>query len=180
VEAIRAVEGHAGAPPADPRILVALWLYATVRSIGSARELARRCDPQQGEVPFQWICGGVSMNHHTLSDFRVGPMELLDQLLTEGVAVLRHEGLVDLADDSPSVAAWRQRMGSDEAKEIYKERASTAECVNAIARNRGLQQFRVRGLRKVRAVLLWYVLAHNLIRAATLRAERSQEAATTN
>jgi hypothetical protein len=81
-------------------------------------------------------------------------------------------------DDSPPVAAWRERMATDEAKEIYKERASTAEYVNAIARNRGLQQFRVRGLRKVRAVLLWYVLAHNLIRAATLRAQRSQEAAT--
>ena len=71
-------------------------------------------------------------------------------------------------------------MATDEAKEIYKDRASTAECVNAIARNRGLQQFRVRGLRKVRVVLLWYVLAHNLIRAATLRAERSQEAAATH
>ena len=72
--------------------------------------------------------------------------------------------------DSAAVASWRVRMGTDEAKTIYKERASTAECVNAIARNRGLQQFRVRGLVKVRAVALWYALAHNLVRAATLRA----------
>jgi transposase len=71
LERIRAVEGHAGAPPADPRILTALWLYATLRGVGSARELARRCDPQRGEVPFQWIAGGVSMNYHTLSDSRV-------------------------------------------------------------------------------------------------------------
>jgi len=81
------------------------------------------------------------------------------------------------ADDAPAVAAWRQRMATAEAKEIYKLRASTAECVNAIARNRGLQQFRVRGLAKVRAALLWYVLAHNLIRAATLRAQRDGKAA---
>jgi hypothetical protein len=66
-------------------------------------------------------------------------------------------------------------MATDEAKEIYKERAATAECVNAIARNRGLYQVRVRGRPKVLAVVLWYVLAHNLIRAATLRAEKQNE-----
>lgn len=74
-----------------------------------------------------------------------------------------------LESDSEAVAAWRQRMGTDGAKEIYKERAATAECVNAIARNRGLRQFRVRGLKKVKVVLLWFVLAHNLMREAALR-----------
>ncbi len=73
-------------------------------------------------------------------------------------------------DDSAAVAQWRVRMATPEAKAIYKDRASTAECVNAIARNRGLQQLRVRGLSKVRAVILWYALAHNLMRAVTLRA----------
>jgi hypothetical protein len=72
--------------------------------------------------------------------------------------------------DSVAVAAWRVRMGTAEAKEIYKERASTAECVNAQARNRGLRQFLVRGTTKVRAVLLWYALAHNLVRALALGA----------
>ena len=65
-------------------------------------------------------------------------------------------------------------MGTDEAKQIYKERASTAECVNAIARNRGLRQFNVRGLCKAKAVILWYVIAHNLMRTLTLRAEREK------
>lgn len=377
--AIRSVEGHAGAPPADPRILFALWLYATLRGIGSARELARRCDPQTGEVAFLWICGGVTVNHHTLSDFRVDHVGLLDRTLTESIAVLRHEGLVTLervaqdgmkvrasagaasfrreqtlhdhlaeaqaqvealkqelesdpgaaknrqqaareraareraerlaqaleqlplvreqkqgaeaqeqarvsttdpearvmkmADggfrpaynvqletdtqtqliagvdvtssggdqgklapmiqqharrygqapdealvdggfakkdditavspphgnttvyapvqkskkqdvdphapregDSLAVKEWRARMATEEAQEIYKERAATAECVNAISRNRGLTQVRVRGRPKVLAVVLWYVLAHNLIRAATLRAERAAQA----
>jgi len=73
--------------------------------------------------------------------------------------------------DSETIAEWRRRMGTAEAKAIYKERASTAECVNAIARNRGLRQFLVRGLAKVRAVVLWFALAHNLMRAAALRAE---------
>jgi transposase len=71
--------------------------------------------------------------------------------------------------DSDAIAAWRQRMGTDEAKEIYKERAATAECVNAAARNRGLRQFLVRGQRKARAVALWYALAHNLMRTLALR-----------
>ena len=73
-------------------------------------------------------------------------------------------------DDSPAVAEWRVRMGTAEAKETYKKRAATAECVNALARNRGLQQFRVRGLVKVRAVVLLYALVQNLMRAVALRA----------
>jgi transposase len=74
--------------------------------------------------------------------------------------------------DSAAVAAWRVRMGTPEAKEIYRERAATAECVNAIARNRGLTAFRVRGLERARAVVLWFALAHNLLRAVALRAAR--------
>ena len=55
---------------------------------------------------------------------------------------------VALPDDSEAIVQWRQRMGSEAAKEIYKQRAATAECVNAIARGRGLTQFLVRGLRR--------------------------------
>jgi transposase len=378
LELIQATETQAGAPAIDPRILMSLWLYATLRGIGSARELDRRCDPELGELPFQWICGEVGVNYHTLADFRTAHGDFLDTLLTQCVATLRHEGLVDLErvaqdgikvrasagtgsfrrretleehlaeaeqqvralkeelqsdfsaasrrqqkakeraarerqeriqralaemaeveakkkvadkerarvsttdaeartmkmgdggfrpaynvqlatdtatqiitgvdvsnsggdqgkmapmvhqleerygqapaemlvdggfakkedivkvspptggttvyapvqkskdperdphtprpDDAPAVAEWRERMATDQAKKIYKERASTAECVNAIARNRGLQQFRVRGLAKVKATMLWFVLAHNLVRAATLRAEGEKQA----
>jgi transposase len=370
---IKSVENNVGHPGTDPRILIAVWLYATLRGIGSARELDRRCKPEAGEIPFQWICGGVTLNHHTLSDFRVEHVEFLDQLVTNSVAALLNEELVTLDrvahdgmkvrasagaasfrrkptleehledarrqvetlkqellhnpaaasarqkaareraarereerlqkaleqlpqveaqkkpaekekarvsttdadarvmkmadggfrpaynvqlatdtqtqiitgvevtnsggdqgkmapmveqheerygktpdemlvdggfakkedivavsepngtttvyapvmasktserdaheprdDDAPAVAAWRKRMATPEAKAIYKERAATAECVNAIARNRGLQQFRVRGSPKVKAVILWYVLAHNLLRVVALRAQ---------
>ena len=65
-------------------------------------------------------------------------------------------------------------MATDEAKAIYRQRAATAECVNALARNRGLQRFLVRGLRKVKAVVLLYALAHNLMRAVALRAAAAQ------
>jgi transposase len=370
---IQAVEGGPGQAPADPRVLLTLWLYATLRGVGSARELNRLCERH---VDYRWICGGVSMNYHTLSDFRSQHVELLDRLLTESVASLMAEGLVALDrvaqdgmkvrasagaasfrrqptleealaeaeeqlqrlkqeldadpaatttrqkaarqraaeertariraaleqlpkiaagkkpkdrdkarasttdaeahvmkmgdggfrpafnvqfatatdsqiitgadvtnsggdqgqmapmieqhqqrygekpkealldggfvkkddidqvsppqggtlvyapvmkskdpqrdphtprdDDSPAVAEWRQRMATDKAKEIYRQRAATAECVNALARNRGLQRFLVRGLRKVKAVVLLYALAHNLMRAVALRAGIAQ------
>jgi hypothetical protein len=73
-----------------------------------------------------------------------------------------------LAGDSAAVAAWRRRMGTPEAKEVYKQRGATVECVNAIARNRGLQRFLVRGLPKVKAVLLWFAIAHNVMRGVSL------------
>ena len=73
-------------------------------------------------------------------------------------------------DDSPEVIAWRERMGTDEAKEIYKQRAATAECVNALARLRGLQQFRVRGLDKALCVLLLMAITHNVLRWIALSA----------
>jgi transposase len=369
-EPIRAVEGQAGRDATDPQILLALWLYATLDGVGSARELARLCEQH---LAYQWLCGGVSVNYHTLSDFRTAHPAFLDELLTQSVATLLHEGLVTLqrvavdgmrvrasagaasfrrratledcqtqartqvetlrqdlqadpaagtrrqqaarqraaqersarvakalgelatieakrsgakkekarasttdpearvmkmadggfrpahnvelatdtggqvitavdvvnagsdtgqlpplieqhqerygqrpkealvdggfaqlevieevsaADDgttvyapvqkprkegrdphqplpgdSAALAEWRQRMGTPEAKEIYKERAATAECVNAISRNRGLQQFLVRGLAKVRTVVLWFAIAHNLMRAVALRAK---------
>lgn len=72
------------------------------------------------------------------------------------------------AGDASAVARWRQRMATDQAKQIYKERAATAECVNALARNRGLQRLPVRGLAKVRSVVGLYVLAHNLMRMAAV------------
>jgi transposase len=73
-----------------------------------------------------------------------------------------------LPTDSLVISEWRTRMGTAEAQKVYRERAATAECVNAIARNRGLQQFRVRGTRKVQAMAVWYALAHNVWRAVKL------------
>jgi transposase len=70
--------------------------------------------------------------------------------------------------DSEAVARWRQRMNTDAARELYKDRAATAECVNAQARKRGLQRMPVRGLAKVKCVVRLYALAHNLMRMAAL------------
>jgi hypothetical protein len=77
--------------------------------------------------------------------------------------------------DGPGVSAWRQRMGTEEAKGVYRQRAATAEWTNAGARNRGFYQVVLRGRPKVLAVALWYALAHNLLRARTLRDAKAEE-----
>lgn len=91
---IRAREGRAGRPPIDPQILVALWLYATMDGVGSAREVDRLCYRHDA---YRWLRGGVSVNHHTLSDFRVQHHAALDDLLTQSIAVLLHRGVITLA-----------------------------------------------------------------------------------
>ncbi len=78
--------------------------------------------------------------------------------------------------DSENVAEWRRRMRTPEAQEKYKQRG-ICEWSNAECRNRGLYQFVVRGLRKVKCVVLWYVLVHNLFRWVALRAEQAKAAA---
>jgi transposase len=90
---IEAIEGEAGRPAIDPRVLVAVWLYATLEGVGSARQLDRLC---KEHLAYQWLLGGVSVNYHTLADFRVDYEAELDQLLTHSVAALMQEGLVDL------------------------------------------------------------------------------------
>ena len=91
-DAIKAREGHPGHPPATPRLLLALWLYAMSEGVGSARALARLCESHDA---YRWLCGGVSVNYHGLSDFRIGHGALLDDLLTQHVAALASAGLVN-------------------------------------------------------------------------------------
>jgi len=90
---IKAIEGRPGRPPIDPRILVALWLYATLEGVGSARALDRLCAEHDA---YRWLAGGVGLNYHTLAAFRVEHADILDQLLTQSVAALLADGLVTL------------------------------------------------------------------------------------
>jgi transposase len=92
-DAIRSRLGGPGHPALDPRLCIALWLYATLEGVGSARSLAWLCGHHNA---FRWLAGGVSVNHHTLADFRVAHVDVLDELLTHSVAVLRAQDLVDL------------------------------------------------------------------------------------
>ncbi len=87
----RAEEG--GRPAFDPQLLISLWVYAYSQGIGSAREVARRCEY---DPAFQWLTGLMGVNYHTLADFRVGKREELDELFTQVLAALNQEGLIAL------------------------------------------------------------------------------------
>lgn len=109
-EPIRARAGCIGRDATDPRLLVALWLYGCTRGVGSARELARLCVESR---PYQWLCGGVSLNHHTLSDFRVEHAAALDDLFTQVIALLVNQGVVKVTRISQDGTRVRACAGSN-------------------------------------------------------------------
>jgi transposase len=124
---IRSREGKAGRPATDPQIFLALWIYATLDGVGSAREIERLCEYH---LAYQWICGGVKVNHHSLSDFRNEATDLLNGLLTQSVTILVSEGLVELrrvAQDGMKVRAsagassFRTRAGLNKLQKIARE-----------------------------------------------------------
>src|SRR5258707_7443272 len=92
-EAIGSREGEAGRPAADPKVLFALWIYATIEGVGSARELDRLVER---DIAYRWLAGGVSVNYHGLDDFRTRHVEVLDRLLSESVTALSSDSVVDL------------------------------------------------------------------------------------
>ncbi|MBL8798580.1 MAG: transposase [Planctomycetia bacterium] len=145
---IKAVQGKAGAAATDPRILFALWLYATLRQLGSARELDRRC---REDLAFRWLCGGVTLNYHTLADVRIGHGAALDQLLTSSVAVLLDQELVTLervAEDGMRVRAsagassfrrgprWQQFLAEAEQQVAALQQELTADAAASTRRQR--------------------------------------------
>jgi transposase len=102
---IKARAGSAGRDATDPRMLLALWVYGLSEGVNSARELAGLCE---AHVAYRWICGGVSVNYHTLSDFRSGSGPALDDLMSRVLAVLMHKKLLKLyrvAQDGTRVRA---------------------------------------------------------------------------
>src|ERR1700756_1631339 len=92
----RAIESsveEGGRPAFDPQLLISLWVYAYSQGIGSAREVARRCEY---DPAFQWLTGLMEVNYHTLADFRVDRHQELDELFTQVLASLSKEGLITL------------------------------------------------------------------------------------
>lgn len=90
---IKAREAEAGRPAMDPRLMISLWIYSYSKGIGSAREIAKRCEY---DPAYQWLVGMEPINYHTLSDFRVDHKEALDELFTQALGLLSAEGLVNL------------------------------------------------------------------------------------
>jgi transposase len=123
--AIKSREGSAGRPAADPAVLLALWLYATIEGVGSARELERLVER---DLAYRWLAGGVPVNYHGLADFRVDHVAILDRLLTESVTALVSEGLVCLAE----VAVDGTKVRASASQSSFKSAARLVEIETAV------------------------------------------------
>ena len=120
-ESVRARAHGPGQAPVSPRLQLALWLFATSQGVGSARALARLCESHDA---YRWLCGGVSVNYHSLSEFRTAHPELLEQLLVEHVASLSVAGVIDLDEvvqDGVRVRASAGTSSFRRQKKLYKE-----------------------------------------------------------
>lgn len=119
-EPIKAREHQAGRDATDPALLVALWLYGCTRGVGSARELARRCEES---AAFRWLCGGVTVNHRLLSEFRTGHAAALDALFTQVIASLVDKEIVTVSRISQD--GVRVRMSAGASSFRREERLNT-------------------------------------------------------
>ena len=160
------------------QVIVGVETVTAGSDMGQLAPMVAQVEQRLGQAPRQWLVDGGFPGHAQI-DAVAGKTELYapvprpktskgkdgDESPAPGSEFEPKQG------DSDAVVQWRTRMNSDIAREIYKDRAATAECVNAQARNRGLQRMPVRGLAKVKCVVRLFVLAHNLLRMAALAPE---------
>jgi transposase len=131
--ALKVVEGGPGRAAADPAVLVALWLYATSQGVSSARALARLCVEH---LAYIWLCGGVTVNYHTLSDFRVQHATALDALMTQALGCLHQAGLVDfdqVAQDGIRVRASAGAASFHRQRTLATSLAEAQQVLTAVA-----------------------------------------------
>ena len=178
---IEAVEGVAGRPAWDPQMMISVWIYAYSRGIGSAREVARRC---RYEPAFQWLTGLGEVNYHTLSDFRMGYQEALDELFVEVLGLMSAEGLITLERVMHDGTKVRASAGSDSFRREERLRAhlgAAREQVGAMGDPRaevsaGQRAARARGARERAERLEAALLELERIRQAKVGAGAKEQA----
>lgn len=129
---IKSVESGPGAPAIDPKILLGLWLYAFIEGITSAKVVNRYC---KEHAAFKWLCGGVSVNEHTISDFRTIHGEAFSDLLTQSIGVLSHQGLITIdrvAQDGMKVEAHAGKSSFRREKTLKKHLKMAEEYVESL------------------------------------------------
>jgi transposase len=157
----------------EDQVIVGMDVVNAGSDMGQLAPMVEQVEQRLGRSPKEWLVDGGFPAHEQI-DAVAGKTEVYAPVPEPRTKKDEQGNEVEQdkhrhkPDDSEAVAQWRARMASDEAKEIYKQRAATAECVNAQARNRGLLRMPVRGLAKVRSVVGLFVLAHNLMRMAVL------------
>lgn len=141
-ESVDSVAGKPGRDAVDPRILFSLWMFATIESVTSARQLDRLC---QRDLAYMWLCGGVGVNYHLLSDFRTAHGDLLDVILTDTIATLLHQGLINLEVVAQDGVRVRASAGTDSfrrektLKEHHAQAKSHVESLTKIQSEHGHQ-----------------------------------------
>jgi len=133
-EPIKARGSLAGRSATDPKVLMALWLYAVSQGIGSARVLEQLC---QEHNAYRWLRGGVPVNYHTLSDFRTAHEGALDELFTQVLAVMTQHGLITLrrvAQDGMRIRASAGASSFRRRERLEEFLAAAREQVQAVKR----------------------------------------------
>ena len=131
-DAIKSREGSAGRPPPDPAVILALWIYAAIEGLDSARELDRLAER---DLAYRWIAGGVPLNYHGLSDFRVENGDVFKRLLTESVTALVVGGTVSLKEiviDGTKVRAHASRESFKTAEQLERIEAAVERRLAAL------------------------------------------------
>jgi len=152
----------------ESQIIVGVKVVSSGSDQGQMAPMVEQVAERCGRTPEQWLVDGGYPAHEQIDAVAERTTVLAPVPQSKNKETDAHQ---PKAGDSPAVADWRNRMATDEAKERYKDRAATAECVNAQARNRGLIRLPVRGLAKVQAVAVLFALAHNLMRMVRLAPE---------
>lgn len=152
VSGVQSREGTAGRPATDPRLLIAIWLYAYSRGIGSAREVSRQIDWEPG---FRWLTAMGEVNHHTLSDFRVDHQQALEKLFSEVLGLFDHEGWITLErvmQDGTKIRtqcaqnSFRKRESLEQSLELARQHVR--EVSQSTDENPRRQRARERGARE--------------------------------
>lgn len=118
---VKATVDHVGRDRIDPRILFSLWLFATLEGINSGRKIA---ELTERDVAYMWICGGVSVNYHTVCDFRKDHGELVERILTDSIAVLHQHDLVKLE----TLAQDGMRVRASAGSGSFRRQGKLKEC----------------------------------------------------
>ena len=144
------------------QVIVGVDVTNSGSDMAQAPPMVAQVEERLDRLPAQWLMDGGFAGHAAIEDVEAaGPQVLAPVPQPKDKERDRY---APRPGDSAVIAAWRARMGTAAAQDTYRVRAATIECVNAQARSRfGVQQFRVRGLRKVRCVALWTALTHDLL-----------------
>lgn len=151
--------------PAGEQIVVGFDVTNAGSDRGLMRPMQERLRARTGRLPRRYLVDGG-----------FGSAEDIEWAHDQGIEVFcpptqsKHgtDPCLPRRGDGPGVLAWRTRMASETGKTQYKHR-SVCECIHARWRNWNLRLLTVRGIEKVRAVVLWYALANNILQGHRLQ-----------